>query len=121
MSIEEKTRLSLAFDVLVNRKMKGNAEDYAAKLGISRRSFFRLLEYMREELNAPLLHCSIKNQYEYEREGVLFFGFLPSGVLTQENLKKINGGYCIMAEAQISLKNIFASANGWHSLRLCLP
>jgi hypothetical protein len=93
MSIEEKTRLLLLLDDMVKRKVKGNATEYAAKMGIGRSTFFRLVQYARYELHAPLHHCPTQNRYEYQREGKLFFGFLPTDGLSIEEKKNTNGGH----------------------------
>ena len=92
MSLEERIRLIKFLDSLLKRKMKGNSSDYAAKLGISRSSFFRLVDYIRLEFNAPLVYNKIENRYEYEKAGMMFFGFLPVDELPMETLRKINGG-----------------------------
>ncbi len=93
MSLEEKTRLLLLLDDLVKRKVKGNATEYAAKMGVGRSTFFRLVQFARQELKAPLHHCPTKNRYEYQQEGGLFFGFLPTAGLSAEELKNIKGGF----------------------------
>ena len=103
MSLEEKIRLIVAFDDLIKRKIKGNACDYAKKLGISRSSFFRLLDNMREEFKAPLNHNKRENRYEYVAKGRLFIGFLP---LSSEELRKIMGG------VNTIVKNIFRVSTG---------
>lgn len=89
MTLDEKIRLMLALDDLIKRKLKGNACDYANKLGISRSTFFRLLDHIREEFKAPLNHNKRENRYEYVTEGRLFIGFLP---LSSQELRKIMRG-----------------------------
>ena len=89
MSLEEKIRLMVVFDDLIKRRIKGNACRYANKLAVSRSTFFRLLEYMREEFNAPICRNKRENRYEYGTKGSLFIGFLP---ISSEELRKIMGG-----------------------------
>ncbi len=89
MSLDEKIRLMLALDALVKRKFRGNAREYAIKLGVARSTFFRLLEHIREEFKAPLFHNKRENRYEYVTKGSLFIGFLP---VSSEELRKIMGG-----------------------------
>ncbi len=103
MTLDEKIRLMLALDGLIKRKLKGNACDYANKLGISRSTFFRLIEHMREEFKAPLHHNKKENRYEYVTEGSLFIGFLP---LSGNELRKIMRG-----GVEIQKQNIFQSLN----------
>jgi hypothetical protein len=92
MSIEEKRRLLLAFDELIRSNRKGSAKQFAKSIGTSKSTFFRLLEYMREELKAPVVYSQEKGKYCYEQEGFLFFGFVPGSILKKEDLKKITGG-----------------------------
>lgn len=91
MSHEEKRRLLIAFDALVRSKAKGTAEDFAHRLGVSR-MFFRLVKYMREELQVPIIYEDAEKRYIYEREGALVFGFVSFDLVDKEDLKKINGG-----------------------------
>jgi predicted DNA-binding transcriptional regulator YafY len=91
MSLEEKRRLLIAFDVLVRAKVNGTASEYANRLGISKSTFFRLLEYMREELNAPISYNTDKSRYVYKEDGVLFFGFVPYEIISKEELKRYTG------------------------------
>lgn len=92
MSLEEKRRLILALDVLIRSKIPGKADYLAKRLGISRSTFFRLLEYMREELYAPVFFDAHRNRYAYEKEGIIMFRFLPAEIINVEQAKKIVGG-----------------------------
>jgi predicted DNA-binding transcriptional regulator YafY len=88
MSLEEKRRLILAFDVLIRSKVPGRAEYLAKRLGVSRSTFFRLIEYMREELYAPVIFDADKNRYAYESEGIVMFRFLPAEIIDVEKAKE---------------------------------
>ena len=112
MSIEEKLKLILTFDDLVKRKLKGNGLDYAVTMGISRSTFFRLLEVIKYEFNAPVVYNKERNRYEYEREGAMFFGFITSTAMPAESLKTINGGH-VLKHSLNYFKNILASLNCW--------
>lgn len=101
MSLEEKRRLILAFDVLIRSKVPGRAECLARRLGVSRSTFFRLIEYMREELYAPLIFDVDQNRYAYEREGIIMFRFLPAEIIDVEKAKRIAGGLWINCDKQI--------------------
>ena len=112
MSIEEKLKLILTFDDLVKRKVKGNGKDYAVKMGIARSTFFRLLDVVRYEFNAPVVYNKEFNKYEYEREGAMFFGFLSSSALPDETLRTVNGGH-VLKNSLNYFKNILSSLNCW--------
>lgn len=90
MSLEEKSRLILALDVLIRSKIPGKADYLAKRLGISRSTFFRLIEYMREELYAPVYFDSAMNRYSYEEEGIILFRFVPKSFLNVERAKKVS-------------------------------
>lgn len=92
MSLEEKRRLILALDQLIRSKIPGKAEYLARRLGVSRSTFFRLIEYMRGELYAPVFFDTHLNRYAYETEGIIMFRFLPAELIDVEQAKKIAGG-----------------------------
>jgi hypothetical protein len=92
MSLEEKRRLILSLDQLIRGGVPGNAEYLAARLGISRSTFFRLIEYMRVELCAPLFFDTRRNRYAYEFEGRIVFRFLPYEMIDVKQARKILGG-----------------------------
>ena len=92
MSLEEKRRLILALDHLIRSKIPGKADYLAKRLGISRSTFFRLVDYMRDELYAPVFFDAHLNRYAYEREGIIMFRFLPAELIDVEQAKKITGG-----------------------------
>ena len=87
MSLEEKRRLILALDVLIRSKVRGKADYMARRLGISRSTFFRLIEYMREDLYAPLIFDASQSRYAYER-ALSCSGFYPQKLLTLRRQKK---------------------------------
>ena len=89
MSLEEKRRLILAMDSLIRTKVPGTAEVLAVKLNVSRSTFFRLIEYMREELFAPIVFDVNRNRYIYEQEGMFIFRFLPLDTFDFKQVKKI--------------------------------
>jgi len=90
MSLEEKRRLILAFDVLIRSKVPGKADYLAKRLGISRSTFFRLIEYMREELDAPVYFNSAINRYSYEEDGIILFRFVPNSFLNVDRVKMVS-------------------------------
>jgi hypothetical protein len=88
MSIEQKKRLIESLDGLIHRKTPGDANQLSEKLGISRRTFFRVLDYMRAELNAPVVFDEINKRYIYENEGMIIFGFVS---IEELKLKRFTG------------------------------
>lgn len=78
MTFEEKVRLIRHLDMLIRMRFKGNAYEYAKRMNISRAAFFRLLAYMKLELDAPISHNRINGCYEYSKDGIISFGFFES-------------------------------------------
>lgn len=90
MSLEEKRRLLLAFDALIRSNFKGTPLEYAQRLRISRSTFFRLVDYMKGELQTPVSYNADIRKYVYEKEGMLLLGFVPFDMVDKEVLKKIS-------------------------------
>ncbi len=92
MTFEERVRLIKKLDYLIKRKFKGSSVDYANKMQISRSAYFRLLDYVKTEFDSPICYNKTSSYYEYYKNGIMFFGFLPVEFLTEDALKKIQGG-----------------------------
>lgn len=107
MSTEEKMRLVVALDTMINRKIPGNANEYAGKLRISRRAFFRLIDFMKTEMAAPIVHDKIENRFKYSLDGKLYFGFVATSPLGENEIKKVNGGTISYTTFLIRAKNLF--------------
>ena len=52
-------------DLLIRLKATGTPDEFAAKLGISRASVFRLLEYLKDT-GMPVKYCKYRQAYYYE-------------------------------------------------------
>lgn len=113
MSFEERIRLIKKLDLLIKWRYKGNSYDYAAEMGISRSSFFRILDYIKTEFNVPVCYCKSNGYYEYCKDGVMFFGFLSNEVLSEDGMKKIRGGTrTYMAGDYLTKNNFRVSTDG---------
>lgn len=62
-------------DFLIRHKATGNFRQCSRKLGISTATFYRLMEFIKEDLEAPVRYNSFRGTYEYEREGRIYFGW----------------------------------------------
>ncbi|MBL7838601.1 MAG: hypothetical protein JNJ75_00525 [Cyclobacteriaceae bacterium] len=89
MSLEEKRRLLLAFDALIRSGFKGTPLEYAQRLKISRSTFFRLVDYMKSDLQTPISYSTDNRRYVYEKEGILLFGFFSFDIINRNEFKKI--------------------------------
>lgn len=74
MSIEEKRRLMLRLDQFFRMKVPGNSLEIAARLEISRSTFFRCIDEMKM-LGAPIEFDTNRGAYVYTHEGKLKFEF----------------------------------------------
>ena len=52
-------------DLLIRLKATGTSDEFAIKLGISRASVFRLLQYLRD-IGMPIKYCKYRKAYYYE-------------------------------------------------------
>ena len=93
MSTEQKIRLILSLNQLILRKTTGTADEIASRLGISRSTFFRLLTYMKDELNAPIKYDDCRRVYFYDRRGKIDLGFINESSLEVSELEQLNGGF----------------------------
>ena len=88
--MQEKRELIRRIDQLIRMKVPETAQELANRLEISRSTFFRVLEDMKENLNAPIVYNSTLNRYEYEQVGRVYIGFFTN--LDENDLMKIKGG-----------------------------
>jgi hypothetical protein len=76
-------------DCLIRRKATGTPGELSAKMGISERAWYRLLEFLRNDLEVPLDYCPKRKTYYYQREGNLTMGWRP---LRDDQKGNISGG-----------------------------
>jgi len=76
-------------DALIRRKATGNPKELADKLGISERAWYRLRDFLMNDLQVPLSYCTKRKTYYYHREGNLMLGWRP---LREDQTGKISGG-----------------------------
>ncbi len=66
-------RIIIRIHELIKAELTGSPKDLSVKLDISERTVYNYLEYMKIELNAPIVYNSQKRNYCYERECKLCF------------------------------------------------
>lgn len=74
MNFYDKTNLILRLDRMIRLRFRGNADSLSRRLGVSRSTFFRLLDDMRS-LNAPIEYDETGQFYYYQKVGRFQFGF----------------------------------------------
>ena len=77
-------------DKLIRMKATGNYLEFARVLEVSPATLYRLLDLLRNELEAPVIYNKQRGCYEYDREGsiTLGFGLAP---ISRENMQKLSG------------------------------
>ncbi|WP_291130978.1 HTH domain-containing protein [Flavobacterium sp. UBA7682] len=66
-------RVVIKIHELLKANRAGNSNDISLKLGISVRSVYNYLTFMKTELNAPIAYSHQTKNYCYERECELNF------------------------------------------------
>lgn len=61
-------------DYMIRRKSTGNPKGLAAKLGLSERSLYELINQMKD-LGAPIAYSKSRNSYVYTSDVIFSFGF----------------------------------------------
>lgn len=74
MNFYDKTNLILRLDQMIRLRFRGNADSLSRRLGVSRSTFFRLLDDMKS-LDAPIEYDETGQFYYYEKVGRFQLGF----------------------------------------------
>jgi len=90
-------------DALIRRKATGNPKELADKLGMSERAWYRLRDFLTNDLQVPLGYCTKRKTYYYQREGNLMLGWRP---LREDQTGKISGGNALVYSNSILLEGL---------------
>ena len=74
MNFYERSNLILRLDQMIRLRFRGNADSLSRRLGVSRSTFFRLLDDMKS-LEAPIEYDESGQFYYYEKVGRFQLGF----------------------------------------------
>lgn len=88
MNILEQIRLVEQLDQLIRMKATGTPKDIAARLEMSERNFYRLIDGMKT-MGFPISYCKLRQTYFYEK--TVKFSFEIYAIDEQEK-GKIKGG-----------------------------
>jgi biotin operon repressor len=84
MDFVTQTKLIKRLDKLITRCASGSPDELCVKLGISRRTLFRLISFLRSE-GIPIDYSKVRKTYFYYNTGELIvLGWMP-----EVNLKKV--------------------------------
>jgi len=62
-------------DSMIREENTGAPTEFATKLGVSERSIYGYLRFMKS-LHAPIKFCPLKNTYYYDKKGELVISFV---------------------------------------------
>ena len=74
MNFYDKTNLILRVDQMIRLRFRGNADSLSRRLGVSRSTFFRLLDDMKS-LDAPIEYDETGQFYYNKKVGQFRLGF----------------------------------------------
>ncbi len=74
MNFYDKSHLILRLDQMIRLRFRGNADSLSRRLGVSRSTFFRLLDDMKS-LEAPIEYDESGQFYYYKKVGRFQLGF----------------------------------------------
>jgi transcriptional antiterminator len=55
------------------QEQTGSPKELSYKLGVSERTIYNYISYMKVEMTAPIIYNNLKGSYMYERECFLVF------------------------------------------------
>ncbi|MBN2681471.1 MAG: HTH domain-containing protein [Bacteroidales bacterium] len=74
-SLSENLERIRRIDHLIQTKATGAPVDLAKKLGVSERTVYELIKFIKHEMSAPVKYSRIQRTYYFEREGKLICGW----------------------------------------------
>lgn len=107
MPIGLKISIIRRIDYFIRVNGSGVSMDICKRLGISRRTFFRYLEFMKSELKAPIKFNARTKRYTYKEAGSLFIGFYKNKELTENEITNVSGGYQFRKNSDSSILSIY--------------
>lgn len=87
-------------DQLIRLKATGTPKEFAKRLNISESSLYELLIVMKD-LEAPILYCSNRKSYYYDRKVRFQFGFQ----ISSQELASTKGGFGSFSDFFSSLQS----------------
>jgi hypothetical protein len=64
-------------DLLIRTNATGRPVDFARRMGMSSRSLFNYINFMKVKLNAPIEYSNTMQSYFYTEKGVIKLGWFP--------------------------------------------
>jgi len=91
VSIKEQIERIERIHYLIKKKGTGTPEELCKKLGISRRQLFRVLDFLKNDIHAPIEYSKSRRTYFYFDSGNMsFMKWIPDKPI--ENAKLTNNG-----------------------------
>lgn len=67
-------------DLLIRTQSTGRPNEFAEKMGISPRSLFNYLSFMKDQLAAPIKYSNEMQSYYYEEKGSIKMGWFSASI-----------------------------------------
>ena len=83
------TERLLRINYLIKQKATGCPKEFAQKLGITERAWYKWRDSLINDLGLPIDYCPIKRTYFYTEEGTFEIGFKK---LSDSQMAQISGG-----------------------------
>lgn len=61
-------RIIIRIDILISKEMTGSPKKLASKIGITERSVYNYIAFMKNEMKAPIVYDYSKVSYIYKEE-----------------------------------------------------
>lgn len=65
----------MQLDQLIHMKATGNPVQLASRLGVSERSLYDFLEWLKTDLECPIGYSKLRETYYYKESGRIIWGF----------------------------------------------
>ena len=62
---------------LIRMNATGTPVEFASKMGMSSRTLYNYINFMKTKLNAPIEYCNTKQSYYYKTKGQVNLGWTP--------------------------------------------
>jgi len=76
-------------DKLIKQKATGTPKEFAEKLGVTERAWYKYRDELVNDLNLPINYCPFTRSYVYTEEGHFEIGFRK---IPKEEAANLNGG-----------------------------
>jgi len=104
-------------DWLIRHAATGTPDEFAEWLGMSRSSFYELIAYMKDEMQAPIIFDNTRPSYIYEYPPKFYLGFERESLDTTE-LQNTFGGVDMNEEKVVKTETETGKKKGKRTIEI---